>query len=160
MRPFHDDMTIREARDILRELAEKGHTCPCCTQFVKVYKRPIPNATARVMIALFRQGEGRNYIFLPAVLDTMKGTPHQGGYGTLGQFWGLMEQMPGEREDGSNRVGWWRLTDLGRRFVRLEARVPKYARIYNGRCLGHAGEQVTIRDALGSKFDYAELMAG
>lgn len=35
----------------------------------------------------------------------MKRTPHQGGYGTFGHHWDLIEPMPGEREDGSSRVG-------------------------------------------------------
>jgi hypothetical protein len=164
--PFHDDMTIRDAREILRSLVTgKGHQCPCCKQFAKVYRRKIPNATARVMIALYRQNEGRDYVFLPAMFDKMggsilKGTPHQGGYGTLGQFWGLMERQPGERDDGSDRVGWWRLTDLGRAFVLARARVQSHATLYAGRCLGLDGSLVTIQEALGKKFNYRDLMEG
>lgn len=153
-----DDTPLGEVRDWLRTQADGGTTCPCCTQFVKVYKRTLPNATARVMIALWRRGEGRDYLFLPDILDLMKGTPHQGGYGTLGQFWGLLQQQPGLRADGSHRVGWWRLTDLGRLFVTADTKVPKFAHIYNGRCLKLSGPPWSVRDALGTKFDYDELM--
>ena len=37
-------------------------------------------------------------------------------------------------------------------------KVQKYARIYNDCCLGLEGDLVGIRDALGTKFDYDELM--
>jgi hypothetical protein len=52
------------------------------------------------------------------------------------------------------------VTRLGARFVRGEIRIAKYARVYNGRCLGLEGEPVDIRDALGTQFNYSELMAG
>jgi hypothetical protein len=88
----------------------------------------------------------------------MKGTPHQGGYGTFAWHWRLMEQQPGYRKDGSNRVGWWRLTDRGRAFVRGEIKVPSKARIYANRCLGFTGDPWTISDALRHPFDFRELM--
>jgi hypothetical protein len=110
------------------------------------------------MIALARRDGERSFVFLPDVLDTMKGTPHQGGYGTLGKYWGLIEQKPGVRDDGSNRVGWWRLTELGSQFVYEQATVPRYADIYNGRRLRLHGPAWSIRQALGSRFSYDELM--
>jgi hypothetical protein len=165
-RPAGDDVaalddasTLGEARDWLRERVEHGERCPCCTQFAKVYRRALPSATARAMIALHRHSAPGEFVFLPPLLDAMHGTPALGGYATLGHFWGLLEQQPGEREDGSWRVGWWRLTPNGRAYVigALPA-VPKYARIYDGRCLGLDGPPWSITDALGSKFDYRELM--
>jgi hypothetical protein len=155
-------MTLKAARDILRTQVMGGGAprCPCCGQTAKVYKRALPSATARVMIALYRAGATNGtYVFLPDLLDGMKGTPHQGGYGTLAHFWGLMEVQPGERADGSKRVGWWRLTPQGVAFVEGRARAPKFARLYAQRCLGFTGEPITIRDALGNKFDYNELMS-
>jgi hypothetical protein len=159
-RAVTDDTSLREVREWLMQARDDGVTCPCCTQLVKVYKRTLPSATARVMIELYRRQRGDEYVFLPRVLDGMTGTPHQGGYGTLAHFWGLLEQQPGERADGSNRVGWWRLTEKGRRFVRGEVTVPKHAHVFNGRCLGYSGPEWSIRQALGTKFDYAELMEG
>jgi hypothetical protein len=41
------------------------------------------------------------------------------------------------------------------------SKVPKYARIYNNRCLGlDHSKQVSIIDVLGTKFNYTELMEG
>jgi len=155
---FPGDMTLDEAREVLRPLVEKGHKCPLCTRKVKIYPRPLPAASARVLIRLFRLNEGRDFVKLGPILDTMKGTAAQGGYGTLAHHWGLMEAMPGKREDGSNRVGWWRLTDLGRAFVRGEATVPKRARIFANRLLGYVGPPWTISDALREPFDFNDLM--
>lgn len=73
--------------------------------------------------------------------------------------WGLIEEEPIVRPDGG-RAGWWRITPFGQQFVLGNSTVPKYARLYDGRCLGLEGVPVTIRDCLGTKFNYADLMAG
>lgn len=150
---FSDDMTLGEARALLRDLVDEGAECPCCRQFAKVYKRKIHSRMARDLIQFYRA--------------------HWGGWGhsteTLGAtapdfvklaYWGLVEAMPGEREDGSSRVGLWRVTPKGVNFLFARITVPKYARIYDGRCLGFTGDPVMIGDALGKKFRYDELMAG
>jgi hypothetical protein len=139
-----------------------GDNCPCCGQLVKLYRRTLPNATARVMIAVWFLNEGRDYLYMPELLDQvgLTRTGQQGGYCTYGHYWKLMKQQPGIRDDGSNRVGWWKLTDLGRRFVLCQATVPKYAHIYNSRCFGFSGPDWTIQHALGTKFNYSQLMAG
>ena len=157
---FDDDMTLKEARDILREIAMgRGGTCPCCTQRVKVYRRKLPVASAQILIELFREDGADDYVYVPKILDRMTGTPAQGGYGTLSVHWGLIASMEGERDDGSNRTGWWKLTEEGVRFVLDAATVPERAHIYNGRCLGHSGPPIDIRQALRNRFDYDELMS-
>ncbi len=37
-------------------------------------------------------------------------------------------------------------------------KVKKFAVVFNGECKGHAGGFIGIRDALGDRFDYNELM--
>lgn len=157
--PPDDDTPLGEVRDWLRGLAKgMGADCPCCGQFCKVYKRTLGTATATTMIALWRRGEGRDYVNVPELFNSMGGIHGGTGDGTKGHHWGLMEQMPGDREDGSKRNGWWRLTDLGREFVQSHIKMPRYADVYNGRTLKLHGPDWTIRDALGHKFDYDELM--
>lgn len=74
------------------------------------------------------------------------------------RHWGLIEEHVEKREDGG-RAGVWRVTLTGEAFLlRHGASVPQYAVVYNDECLRLEGEQVTIRDALGSAFDYDELM--
>jgi hypothetical protein len=157
-----DDATLDEVREWVWDGAINGGViCPCCTQSAKVYRRAMSNATARFMIRLYRynNNQGRDFVYMPAQLDQMRGTPHQGGYGNLAQHWGLLEKQPGIRKDGSNRTGWWRLTTRGRAFVENRITVPKYAYIYDNECLGLGGAPWSIIDALGEKFDYRALMS-
>ena len=133
--------------------------CPTCGQFVKIYRWKLNTSTAQVMIAMWRLNEGREYVYIPRLFNT---SALRGGTGnaTKGKYWGLMECMPGVRADGSSRVGWWRLSDDGRDFVTSTLTVEKYAYLYNQTCLGLDGPAWTIRDALGAKFNYDELMNG
>ena len=166
---FPDDVTLGEARDLLRAAVMDGEfcRCPCCGQDVFIYRRKLPSVSCRLMIAMYRRGAyartdgGDGYMFVPPILATIGATAHQGGYALQGHHWDLLERMEGKREDGSNRVGWWRLTPRGVLFVRDQVTVRKYARLYNKRRLGNLeGDHVGIREALGHRFNYDELMAG
>lgn len=148
---FPDDMTLGEARAVLRTLVDEGHNCPICTQFAKVYRRKITANMAHMLIRMYHAA-GLEFVYLPSLRKGNEAMDQ-----TVTQHWGLIEEERTRREDGG-RVGWWRLTPLGAQFVRGEVAVPKYVRIYNGRRLSLIGEAVTIREALGTKFDYAELM--
>jgi len=147
-------------RDWVEDNREVGVFCPCCAQYARVYRRAMTSATAVVMIAMWRHNEGREWIYLPKMRNALPGNQALGGYGTLAHWWELMEQQPGDRDDGSWRNGWWRLTDLGRAFVLGEVRVHKYVHLYNAERIGLSGERWSIRDALGNRFDYNVLMHG
>jgi len=76
--------------------------------------------------------------------------------------WELVERMPGERDDGSVRTGWYRITPRGRQFVRGEIGINKYVYTYNSERLKRLNPdttQIGIREALKEKFDYNELMS-
>lgn len=155
MSEFRDDMTLKEARDALRELAEVGHTCPCCKQFAKIYRRKVNSAQVQAAIALWRAA-GREFAHLPSLDKRFAGN---GGDISKLRYWGLVEEERTLRPDGG-RAGIWRMTHRGELFVRGIIMVKKYAHIYDGRCLKLSGELVDVRECLGEKFDYAELMYG
>lgn len=146
--------SLAAAREWLRDRVDKGAKCPCCGQFAKVYRRKITSPMARVLIAMYRH-DPTGWVYLPE-LGLSRGDEAKMRY------WGLVEPMPDSvRKDGSSRVGIWRLTALGRLWVQNSARVPKYVRIYDGRCLGFDdSEMASIVDALGTRFNYSELMEG
>jgi hypothetical protein len=144
--------TLGAARDWLRERVDEGVACPCCTQFAKVYRRKINSGMAHALIRMHRHA-GSDWFYLPDITAQWQGRDEAGL-----RYWGLIEELQEKREDGG-RAGWWRITPLGTRFVRRAVRVPKYARVYDGRCLSLVGEPVSIIDALGDKFDYHELMS-
>lgn len=137
--------------------ADKGYVCPCCGQFVKRYFRKLNANMAITMIALFRK---KKFGFIK-VEEFMR----VNGYQRSGDFpylvhWGLLEKMTGERIDGSKKNGFYKLTEKGRQFVLEQIIVPQTLIIYNGKCEGFEGREISIKDALGKKFDYHELMKG
>jgi len=148
--------TIVEERSRIEAFRDEGTFCACCDQFVKLYKRTIHSTMARQLIAIYREsGDKTPWLHIPTILPTSRG----GDVAKL-RFWGLVEPMLAERDDGSSRVGYLRITEYGKRFVRSEAAVRKYALVYNQSCIGLEGEAVSIFDCLGVKFNYDDLMAG
>ncbi len=149
---FPDGMPLADAREILRSLVDDGHRCPCCTQFAKVYRRKLHATMARDLIRVYRT-QGHRWFHLPTVHGK-----HPGDFAKLAH-WGLIEEEPLRHPTDGSRAGWWRVTFPGATFVNGWSRVPKYARIYDGRCLNLTGDPVGIRDCLGDRFNYDELMA-
>lgn len=150
-----EPITLDETRHYLRENRDEGVDCPACTQFVKVYRRKVSGATARTLIAMhLHGGDPHGWINLTELLHRYQADEAKARY------WGLIEQQVGERGDGSPRTGWWRLTDAGELFVLGHTVIQKYALIFNGNCLGFDGPNVHITDTLGTRFNYADLMAG
>lgn len=153
--PFNNaDMTLREARVKLRELAmADGHKCPVCTQFTKVYKRRITTSMARDLILIYRIAGDGKWFHMPTLVQ------HEGGDVTKLRYWGLIEEEQGHhREDGSPRTGYWRITTQGIDFAQGNIAVAKYAHVFDGRCLKLSSGPVGIRACLGARFDYNELM--
>lgn len=153
MTRFPDDMTLARARDLLRSQAEEGATCPCCTQYVKVYYRSIHAAMASGLIKLYRRSPHGTFHEIKEFMTHNE----LGDFAKLA-YWDLAQEQPSMRLDGSTRTGWWKITPLGIDFVEGRATVPKHARVYNGRLLNLTGKRVGIKERLGKTFNYAELM--
>lgn len=160
-------VTLEEAKRWLRLRVRKpGAFCPCCQRFAKVYKRSIHHTMAVVLILMARRQPRGEFFHVPRYLAGLDLAPsfqavatHGGDYAKL-RNWGLIEAQPGERGDGSTRTGFWRVTDLGFDFVHDRVRVWKHSIEYDNRLMGlddEAGE-VSIRDCLGDRFNYDELM--
>lgn len=149
----HHLTSIDALKDWLRERADDGINCPICEQKVKVYRRKINSGMARSLILMYRAG-GLDFIHVPTAIGARSREEGKLAY------WALVEEERMRRPDGG-RAGYWRVTELGELFIRGKVSMPKYARVYNGRVLSLLpAEQVTIKDALGTKFDYHELMMG
>jgi len=140
--------TLEEAREFLRQKRHDGATCPCCKQHVQVYRRTI-NAGMAVALILISRTPPMDNDWVD--IRTVKGL-RGGDYAKL-RYWRLLEQ-------NEESPGLWRLTQRGLQFVNDRERVTRYAHVYNGRLLKVSGEAISIRQALGNKFDYQKLMAG
>lgn len=155
---FTLEMTVGEVRALLPGLVVEGVDCPCCEARVRAYRRALTNTAARAVAALLEE-HGREYGHMAQVARKhLPDVAAQGGYLVLGQHWGLIESEPQVRGD-RGRTGFWRVTDLGEAWLAGESAIPKYARLFHGRCLALEGDLVRREDVLGEHFDFARLMA-
>lgn len=152
--------TLHEAR--LRTLEARwleGAHCPCCDQFAKVYRRKFTSSMSRALIYIygyFQRPDAETWLHVDKFL---KKTPVNCREFVITIAWGVIERMPGERPDGSRRVGYYRITDLGKAFVERRAKIPARVYFYNQESIGQDDKVVSIDECLGVKFDYGELMA-
>lgn len=150
---FTDATTLGEIRAWLREhtVMPGGTRCPACGQHAQVYRRVLNSNMARLLIRAYRS-HGQEWFHGPTAL--------RDGTGDLAKLghWGLVRESTEARADGG-RAGWWQITDAGVAFIRTGATVPSHILLYDGVLLGRDGHPITIRDALGERFDLAELMA-
>lgn len=151
--------TLADARAlVMAQRYDGGITCPCCDQFAKVYKRKLNSGMARVLVEFYwkqRSAKDGWVHYRQAAVRRTSGELVSLEYSKL-RFWGLIEKAP--RETG--RAGCWRAPEKGIAFVEGRITVAKHVLIYNDRFMGlDETVRTDIRRALGSKFDYDELMA-
>jgi hypothetical protein len=124
-------------------------------------------AFAAIKLYRYNLSHPGEYAHLLSLLAVPRGFAG-GDYAKL-QYWGAIEEDAGRRADGSSRVGYWRITQIGAQWVTRSIRLPRYVRVYNSSALGpptpytksgRLTSPVGIDDALGNKFDYDKLMAG
>jgi len=149
--------TMAEAKQYLKDNCDKGVNCPCCSQFVKIYQRPITSSMALALIILYKEGPG--YHHWGNLIDK-KGYSNCVNSGDKSKmvYWGLIEKKKGTRDDGSKRNGYYQITNRGKDFVEMKISVPEHAYIYNGKFLKFDDQLVSIQDSLSEKFNYKELM--
>lgn len=151
--------SLKEAKQWLRERANQGAFCPCCNQHVKIYKRTIFSSMAMGLILLHKYTDPTSdFIHVSELIKRRPGALNGGTLAKLA-YWGLAtEKRHSGRDKAKRNSGFWRITKTGVDFANDRITLPKYASTYNQRVLGLSGEQISIRDCLGDKFNYAELM--
>jgi len=142
---------------------EEGCQCKICDQNVKMYKRNFYSSMAVVLIKIYNaiaiEEDGWLHVEDLLKADTSLPSSTRGDF-SKAVHWGLLEKQIGERDDGSDRVGYYKITQKGCRFVQGHTTIPKWVQIYNKEVMGFAEEHITIKEALGTKFNYTELMNG
>lgn len=171
----HDDghVTLAEERARLRERWTEGTTCRCCTQRVQLYRRGLTSGMALALLSFYRatvaaaDGDaGDGWLHAEETFKADRALPRSArGDFTKLRYWGLVEGAAGRRPDGSRRNGVWRLTAAGRAFCEGRLAVRKYVWLYNDReypapeGAAEAGRHVTVRDALGDRFDFDRMVS-
>jgi hypothetical protein len=131
-----------------------GMVCPTCDQFCKMYKRKLNAGMAATLCWLVREFKG-DWINIPqcAPRFVIKSNEH----GKLAH-WKLVEQKSNLDDPTKKDSGIWKPTELGISFVNQESNVPKHVFLYNNSVQGFSDSTTSIKEALGDKFDYSELM--
>lgn len=150
---------------------DKGTDCPCCTRHAKRQLRPLGCGPARWLIEIVYLSDEGQAIHTGTVLKSLKGKNISGSDATsVLPLYGLIEPAkdpnagtnpppPSSRAHAKGRTsGFWKPTKLGRAFALDKIQVP--AKVVT--CLGvpeaFDGDLISIKDAIGKKFNYDEIM--
>ena len=143
--------TLEEGKDFLKENWEKGTTCPCCTQNVKLYKVKLKASMVLVLIDFYKMRD-KNWIHPIKELRTINGD-----YAKL-RHWGFLEKNTDNSNPNTKASGLWRITKQGEAFIEGTFWVAEKVRLFNNKFYGFEGKGVGIKETLGNKFNYKELM--
>jgi len=169
-RPPTSEEILRVQRFFADNL-DGGGDCPCCTRYAKRQHRSMGSGPARWLIELVYLSDKGQAIHTGEVIKALKGNNVSGADATsVLPLYGLIEPAedpnsgtnpppPSSRAHAKGRTpGFWRPTKLGRSFALDRVKVPE--RIVT--CLGvpeaFEGGSVSIKEALGKKFNYDAIM--
>jgi len=145
-------ITIKEAKQFIGDHANEGVNCPCCGQLCVIYKRRLHAEMAIFLIKLVK--EFRRTRIWVHVNTISKKKCSDGMY--LIQ-WGLIVRKPKLKGD-EKTSGLYKPTDEGIDFAMNQTVVPSFAWLFDKRVIEFSSETVNIVKALGTKFDYQDLM--
>ena len=116
---FHErpGSTIKEGRDWYNIVVYEGCSCPICKRFCKKYGRRLNGGMACALTKVYATKKHDWVHFENFAKNSDLPQPFRGDFTKL-RWWGLIEKMIGRREDGSSRVGYWRVTKKGADFVK------------------------------------------
>ena len=150
-------MNLLEARDHVARNREDGVFCPCCGSYCKVYSRKLYGKIAYFLWWLVKayENDPRWYHIDEALAElTLLGA--RGDYHKL-HYWGLIEAKK-DVDPEEKDPGYWRPTQVGIDFVYCRLRLPEIALVYMNKVIGWSEKMVDMAEALGKKWNYAELM--
>ena len=135
---------------------DEGFICPCCSQFVKRYTRKLNSSMAAVLLIIWKSGK-TGFIHVENYLKENNYSHLRADFHKL-CYWSLLEKKSGERQDGSKRNGYYRITGRGIAFAEGTLTVPQNVKIFNNKFEGFEGKEINVHQAIGSRFSYNELM--
>tara|TARA_R110002153_G_scaffold241842_1_gene397018 strand:- start:109 stop:555 length:447 start_codon:yes stop_codon:yes gene_type:complete len=143
--------TIEEAKKFLNDNFEEGTECPCCNQNVKLHPFKLTGGVASILIKFYKARD-KGWVHPIKEFNTINGN-----YAKL-RHWGLIEKNKNNSDPSVKASGLWRITIAGISFVDGDCLVPEKVKLFNNKFYGYSGGQITIRQALGNKFNYEQLM--
>lgn len=162
------DLFGQTPEEIIQELREENQrlrsspgitTCKICDQTCKVYTRNVKDGQSRDLIALYHLSNRKPDQKFFKTHEFRKGK-NDGEFAKM-VYWNLveMDMKLTKKNTPTKKRGWWKITQVGIEFVRMQRRIPKWIKTYNSEIVEVLeGETTNIRECLGEKFDYDELM--
>lgn len=144
-------------------------SCPICERPYNRNHRSLYGSMAVSLIAIYDYYAANGWDapplkvqdYLHQALPKLMASAAKGGDYAKLTVWPLIVAVDGERADGSKRIGYFKITQLGIDFV--ERKVAVHSRFWewpgSRRVLDTSSPKIYIDEALGEKFDYASLMA-
>jgi len=148
------ETTLQEARYMVQDQIKDGITCPCCEQYVRMYKCPIHKGMTKALILMY-QHDPYGFIHVEDHFTSI-GVKVDRVHSKL-QHWDMIEAKPNTNSK-SKYSGYWRITSKGRAFVESKLSIPRYVWLHNKKAYGFEGPNVTITDC-DQGFDYETMMA-
>ncbi len=148
--------TIKEAKQYLRQNFDKGEAvgCPCCGQLVKRYKRKLGSPQTKALILLYKLNQNSDWVH---IREIVKEVNVHGDFAKM-LHWKVIEQLPNDSPQKKNS-GLWKITELGKQFVKGEILLPSHVYLFDSKFIGYSDTTTSVKQSLGKKFNYAELMA-
>tara|TARA_R110002153_G_scaffold33326_3_gene100659 strand:+ start:17575 stop:18324 length:750 start_codon:yes stop_codon:yes gene_type:complete len=131
-----------------------GTRCPCCSQYVKEYKRKLSKNMAKFLQSLVFQSElakgkstsGSGWVHFKKCEYGSHDYPYVSDFG-------LAERHP-------DKQGYYRPTQLGILFAFGKADIPKHIYTYNGKVTGEENARIKIEDIKFERFDLDSMLQG
>jgi len=158
LQTIENQSTVTEARLMLVSNLSKGVECPCCTQYVKLYRRAFTRAMAIGLKFLYdcQTTDKHGYVHLEDYLKDQKCASSIRGDMPKARFWGLIEGRNEKRDDDSKRNGYYKITKKGEDFIEGLICIPDAVFIFNNE-LHSISEKTTTYKECTKKFKYYDL---
>lgn len=144
-------------QDLFSEAKRAGYKCSCCGQYVKLYSRRLSGSMCAVLLLIYRVNPN-GWVHVENLLKEKRKENWRADFHKL-TWWGFIEKKTGEHENESPRNGYYKITGRGIAFCMGDYKAKERVLICNNECYGFEGNDTTIREALGVRFDYNDLMA-
>lgn len=153
---------VKDATEELqKELNNKGHSiCRCCGRVVRIYKRKLHAEMAIFLIKLVKKFEKEPRYY--TTNELLKDARHLRAGGTDGGFlvhWGLIGKAPINNRAGAPASSYIP-TKQGIEFAHNRIKVPHAVWLLDKKVVRKSDDVIGIESALGTKFQYSELMQG
>ena len=129
----------------------KKEICECCGSSINIWKKPLIGIAICELIKLYNIYKIDN-----TPVHISKFSKQRSNFYTLA-YWGLIKGS--DKVDGKKTAGLWVPTDKAVKFIKNEITIPSYAVTKNNKLITLTGEEKTIIQSLGKKFNYDELIA-